>query len=79
MKKIEFDTVNGAYEVSDFDQETNVVDGKYVFEYFKDDFEGTRGAEVDMVTFRKIDSEYGIEKLSPTVREIGQKGGINEQ
>lgn len=60
MKKIEFDTVNGVYEVADFDSGTDVVDAKYIFEYLKEDFEGTRGAEVDQATFDKIKEEYGI-------------------
>ena len=60
MKKIEFDTVNGVYEVDDFDVGTDVIDAKYIFDYLKEDFEGTRGAEVDQPTFDKIKEEYGI-------------------
>jgi len=81
MKKIEFDTVTGVHEVEDFAEETDRVDSGTRFEmvdifgYLREDFEGTRGAEVDIKTFRMIDAEYGVKKLKSSTSEAGRKGG----
>jgi hypothetical protein len=60
MKKIEFDKLNGVYEVDTFGSETNVIDARWIFDYLKEDFEGTCGAEIDATTFDKIKEDYGI-------------------
>ena len=78
MKRIEFDTTNGVNEVANFDTDTVKINGKFVFDYLKEDFEGTRGAEVDMKTFRQIDAEYGIKKSHVTSSEMGKKGGSSK-
>lgn len=81
MKKIEFDTVNGVFEVADFQPETERVDNgtlfemKDVFDRLREDFQGTRGAIVDIKTFRTIDTEYGIKKLGNSASDIARKGG----
>lgn len=73
MKKIEYDTINGIYEVLDFDDNTDVNgpfsdhfanDKFFMRGWFDDDFEGTRGMEVGDKLFESIDKEYGIKKLS---------------
>lgn len=82
MKKIEFDTVNGVFEVTDFQEETERVDDglhfeiKDIFDILREQFEGTRGAIVDIKTFRTIDAEYGIKKLEKSVSDIARKGGV---
>ena len=58
MKKIEWDTVNGIYEVDEFDSETDIVESSDID--FSDDFEGTRGAIVSATLYREIHKEYGI-------------------
>ena len=80
MKRIEFDTVNGIFEVEDFQSETERIDDglfeiKDVFDRFCENFPGTRGAIVDIKTFRTIDAEYGVKKLSKCVSEIARAGG----
>jgi hypothetical protein len=76
MKKIEFDTVNGVFEVENFQPETDRLDDglhfemKEVFDRLREDFQGTRGAIVDIKTFRTLDAEYGVKKLVKTASEI---------
>lgn len=78
MRKIEFDTVNGVFEVESFDEDTDIVDCGDVFFAMKSEFVGTRGSVVDIKTFRTIDEGYGIKKLMPTARETGRMGGSSK-
>lgn len=70
MKKIQFDTVNGTIEVTDFD--TNI---KFYGRFSEDDYATVSmilnhhessvigGMVISDILFDKIDKEYGVTKL----------------
>ena len=62
LRKIQFDIVNGVWEVAEFDAETNVVTGFDITDLRKD-FIGVQGAEIDQSSFDQISAEYGIKEL----------------
>ena len=70
MKKIQFDTVNGVYEVGSFDDGIDFLGcfsdhmaSPEFFTFFKEPFDGTRGMEIGDKVFALIDAEYRIKKL----------------
>ncbi|WP_027360831.1 hypothetical protein [Desulforegula conservatrix] len=66
MKKIQFDIINGIYEVEKFDDDVELIDNCSMA-YFELDDEsrgaGIQGAEVDEYLYFLIASEYGIKNL----------------
>jgi len=70
MKKIQFDTVNGVYEVADFDDDSDFCGcfsdhhaSPEFLTWFKEDYEGTRSMEVGDDLFAMIAKDYGIKTL----------------
>lgn len=70
MKKIQFDTINGVYEVADFDDDVDMC-GAFsdhhaspeFLTWFREDFEGTRAMEIGDKVFAFVKKEYGIKEL----------------
>jgi hypothetical protein len=70
MRKIEFDTINGVSEVSEFGDETDFLGcfsdhnaSPEFLTFFREPFDGVRGMEVGDKVYALIEAEYGIKAL----------------
>ena len=70
MKKIEFDTINGITEVTEFSENSDFC-GCFSSHsatpdfrmWFDENFEGVRSMEIDDKVFNMLDDIYGIKKI----------------
>jgi len=67
MKKIQFDTINGVYEVESFDDDSTWVD-RLSLDDLKNAEDGVYASAVDDDFFEKIKCEYGITEIIKNVK-----------
>ena len=65
-RKIEWDEVNGVYEVAEFSNDAKItiaIDDEFIMKCLKMCQYDHEGSIVNQALFDRIDSEYGIRKL----------------
>ena len=61
--KLQADTINGIYEVKEFDNDVNPMElDDFIYEC-GDDFDGTIAVEVCELELKGLDQDYGVTRL----------------